>query len=175
MPKILFILLTLFLLSCDSKSNIDNLKQWTYEIDSEYEPTITPLNDTIKPIGLIKFIRTESIKDKQREEIYLEDWFPSIYFEIYDITELEHCKKISKTIKMFSSCEKANVGGDLILVKNYVFVNRGHCLNCVQSENETDYCRPILDKIFSNLNLNGSRDLREINEKIGMKINKASR
>ena len=170
MPKILFILLALILISCDSEPEISNLKHWTYEIDSDYEPEITPINDTIKPIGLIKFERTKSIKDKQREEIYLEDWFPSIDFEIYDKTELEHCKKISQTMKLFSSCENATVGGDLILINNYVFVNRGHCLNCVQSENETDYCRPVLNLIFSDLNLTGSLDLREINEKIGIKI-----
>jgi len=165
MPKILFILITIFLFSCDTKPDINNLKHWTYEIDYEIEN-----NDSIKPIGRIKFLRTKSIKDSLRREVYNEPWYPSMSFGIYNISDLKYCEENSRRTKFFSSCVDPNVGGDLIINQNYIFLNNVVCLNCIGTENEIDFCRPITNKILSELNLTTSSTLKDIDREIGIKI-----
>ena len=165
MPKNLFILLTIFLFSCNTKPDINNTKYWTYEIDYETES-----KDSIKPIGRIEFRRTKSIKDKLREETYNENWYPSMAFDIYNISDLKYCEEISKKLKMFSSCLDSHLGGDLIVNHNYIFYNNSGCLNCAGSENEIDYCRPITNKILSELELNENSNLKDLEKEIGKKI-----
>ncbi|GGD10849.1 hypothetical protein [Hyunsoonleella pacifica] len=165
MSKILFILLTLFLFSCDSEPDINNPKHWSYEIHYKIEST-----DSIKPIGRIEFSRTKSIKDKLREETYNENWYPSMVFDIYNISDLKYCKEISRKLKMFSSCLDSHLGGDLIINNNYIFYNNSGCLNCTESENEIDYCRPVTNKILSELNLTQNSTLKDIDSEIGMKL-----
>ena len=165
MPKTLFILFTLFLFSCDTEPDISNPKHWTYEIEYEIESS-----DSIKPIGRIEFQRTKSIKDKLREDTYYEKWYPSMAFDIYKISDLKYCKEISRKLKMFSSCLDSHLGGDLIVNNNYIFYNNSGCLNCAGSENEIDYCRPVTNKILSELNLTEASSLKDIDRIIGMKI-----
>ena len=93
MPKILFVLLMLFIFSCDAEPVISNPKYWNYEIEYEIETT-----DSIKPIGQIEFRRIKSVKDKLREETYNENWYPSMAFEIYKISDLKYCKEISRKL-----------------------------------------------------------------------------
>lgn len=165
MPKILFILFVLFLVSCDSEPDINNPKHWTYEIQYKIES-----NDSIKPIGRIEFRRTKSIKDKLREEAYNESWHPSMAFNIYSISDLKYCEEISRKMIMFSSCVDSHLGGDLIINESYVFYNNSGCLNCSGSENDIDYCRPVTNKILSELNLTKSSTLKDIDKEIAMKL-----
>ncbi len=165
MPKILFILLTLLLFSCDSKPDINNPKHWTYEIDYEIENM-----DSIKPIGRIEFRRTKSIKDKLREDTYNENWYPSMAFDIYSISDLKYCEEISRKMIMFSSCLDSHLGGDLIINKSYIFYNNSGCLNCAGSENDIDYCRPVTNKILSELNLTENSTLKDLEKEIGKKL-----
>ncbi|OAD92574.1 hypothetical protein A7A78_01315 [Aequorivita soesokkakensis] len=144
----------------------DSLKFWTYSIDYEFEKP----NDSIKPVAKIKFWRTESINDKKSQKIYGKPWTPSIDFEIYNINDLEFCKESSYLTKVRSSCVKPNVGGDLIIIQNYVLVNKSVCLNCIRYDNGIDYCRPTLDKILSELNLAENSSLSGIDKAIGTKI-----
>ncbi|GAA4810756.1 hypothetical protein [Litoribaculum gwangyangense] len=168
MPKILFILLTLFLFSCDSKPDINNPKNWTYEFDYKIES-----KDSIKPIGRIEFRRTKSIKDKLREETYNEKWYPSMAFDIYNISDLKYCEEISRKLKMFSSCLDSHLGGDLIINYSYIFYNNSGCLNCAGSENDIDYCRPVTKKILSELNLTKKSTLKDLEKEIGKKLKRA--
>ncbi|MFI1770274.1 hypothetical protein [Thalassobellus citreus] len=166
MHKILFIILTTLLLSCNTKSDNNSQKHWAYKIDYDFEKR----NDSVKSIGLIQFLRTKSIKDKKREEIYNEDWIPAIQYEIFNISDFEFCEQASLRTKRLASCLPPNVGGDLIVVQNYIFLNRSVCLNCIGTENKVDYCRPIVNKVLSDLDLTKTNNLMEIDKEIGMKI-----
>jgi hypothetical protein len=166
MPKILFIILTTLLFSCNSEPDNNTLKHWTYKFDADFEK----LNDSIKPIGQIEFWRTKSVNDKQRQEVYEERWFPSMEFEIYNISNLKYCEELSKRTKILSSCVETGVGGDLIIVKNYIFLNRSVCINCVGTDNGIDFCRPIANKILSELDLTKNSTLKEVDKEIGKKI-----
>lgn len=144
----------------------DSLKFWTYSIDYEFKRP----QDSIKPVGQIRFWRTESIDDKKSQEVYGRPWKPSIDFDIYNIADLEFCKRAKININKASSCLPPNVGGDLIIIQNYVLINRWVCLNCIRYDNGIDYCRPTLNKILSELNLTENSSLSEIDEAIGLKI-----
>ncbi|WP_452227658.1 hypothetical protein [Lacinutrix sp. MEBiC02404] len=169
MPKILFFLLTTLLLSCNSESDINEIKYWTYKIDYDFKDT----RNTLKPIGQIEFLRTKSIPDKLRKEVYNEPWFPAIDFEIYNLSDLKYCEEVSKKTKFTSSCVDESIGGDIIIVGNYIFINTWACVNCVGTKNGTDFCRPILNNILSKLNLTESSTLKDIDKEIGMKIKRA--
>ena len=165
MQKILFILLILFLFSCDSEPEINNPKHWTYEFEFEIES-----QDSIKPIGRIEFRRTKSIKDQLREDTYNERWYPSMTFDVYNISDLKYCEELSRKLRMFSSCLDSHLGGDLIVNSGYIFYNYSGCLNCTGSENGVDYCRPIVIKTLSELNLTKDSTLKDIDREIGIKI-----
>jgi hypothetical protein len=147
----------------------DSLKYWTYSIDYEFKRP----NDSIKPVGQIKFWRTESIDDKKSQEVYGRPWTPSIDFDIYNITDLEFCERIQININRASSCLPPNVGGDLIIIQNYVLINRWVCVNCIRFDNGIDYCRPTLNKVLSELNLTENSSLNGIDKAIGTKIKRA--
>ena len=144
----------------------DSLKFWTYSIDYEFQRP----NDSINPVGQIKFWRTESIDDKKSIEIYGRPWTPSIDFDIYNIIDLEFCEQAKININRVSSCLPPNVGGDLIIIQNYVLINRWVCVNCIRYDNGIDYCRPTLNKILSELSLLENSSLGEIDKAIGLKI-----
>ncbi|WP_298425528.1 hypothetical protein [uncultured Kordia sp.] len=165
MPKILFILLTLFLFSCDSKPDTNNPKHWTYEIDYEIES-----KDSIKPIGRIEFLRTKYIKDKLREETYNENWYPTMAFVIYNISDLKYYEKLSRKLKISSSCLDSHLGGDLIINNSYIFYNNSRYLNFAGSENDIDYCSSVTNKILSELELTESSTLKDLERGIGKKL-----
>ncbi len=147
----------------------DSLKYWTYSIDYEFKRP----NDSIKPVGQIKFWRTKSIDDKKSQEIYGKPWTPSIDFDIYNITDLTFCVQAQININTASSCLPPNVGGDLFIIRNYVLINRWVCVNCIRYDNGIDYCRPTLNKILSELELTENTSLREIDKAIRMKIQRS--
>lgn len=147
----------------------DSLKFWTYTIDYEFDKP----NDSIKPVGKIKFWRTESINDKKSQEVYGRTWTPSIDFDIYNIDDLEFCERIKININRASSCLPPNVGGDLIIIQNYILINRWVCVNCIRYDNGIDYCRPTLNKILSELKLAENSSLSGIDKAIGLKIKRA--
>lgn len=146
------------------KIDTESLKHWSYEIDYEFEAH----TDTVDALGQIRFKRTESIIDTLHEKVYKKPWFPSIDFEIYDISDINHAKRMSSRVKLLSSCLGANVGGDLIIIDNYIFVNTSVCINCIENESEIDFCRPIIDKIFSRLVLKENENLENIGDAIGL-------
>jgi hypothetical protein len=147
----------------------DSLKFWTYSIDYEFNRP----NDSIKPVGQIKFWRTKSIDDKKNLEIYGRPWTPSIDFDIYNITDLPFCVQAHININTASSCLSPNVGGDLFIIQNYVLINRWVCVNCIRYDNGIDYCRPTLNKILSELELTENSSLREFDKAIIMKIQRS--
>lgn len=150
-----------------NSTQTDSLKFWTYTIDYEFEKS----NDSIKlPVGKIKFWRTESIHDKKSQEVYGRPWAPSIDFDIYNLKDLKFCERIQIHINKLSSCIQPNVGGDLIIIQNYVLINRWVCVNCGAYENGIDYCRPTLNRILSELNLAENSSLNDIDKAIGKKI-----
>ncbi|NRA94292.1 MAG: hypothetical protein HRU26_16770 [Psychroserpens sp.] len=163
MSRISILLTFVFLLACNTKSEVNIPSQWNYEL--KYDSTSSM--DSLQPLGIIRFDRIRSVPDEQRQNIYKERWFPSMDFEIYPISRLEYCQNQSKHIQFLSSCLKPNVGGDLIINEGFIFLNRSHCLNCIQSENGLDYCRPVIIKILNGLDLKSNSSLEDIDEQLG--------
>lgn len=169
MLKTLFLLLFTLFLSCNTKNEDNDLKHWTYKIESKLKPS----NDSIKPIGRIEFWRTKPVEDKQREGIYKKEWIPSIEFKIYKLSDFKYCERKSNQTKIISSCTGAGVGGDLIAVKSHIFLNNSVCVNCIKED--TDFCRPTVIKLLSALDLTENSTLEEIDKKIGMKIKRTKK
>lgn len=133
----------------------ESLKHSTYTVDYEFKRP----NDSIKPVGQIKFWRTESVGYKISKEIYGRPWTASFHF--YSINDLEFCERMYININRVASCLPPYVGGDLIIIQNFVLINRSVCVNCFRYDNGIDYCRPTLNKILSELNLNVKRLIKE--------------
>ena len=162
--------LVLLFSSCDRKSDKEALNEWNYEVEYIVEGT----NDNEKEIGRIIFFRTKAINDEKREKIYGKKWHPKMEFDIFEISELEFCRQESIKIQTLSSCLGKTVGGDLIIVGEYIFLNRNTCLNCIGTENKEDYCRPVINTVLKDLNLSESNSVRQIDEKLGLIFKKAS-
>lgn len=128
-------------------SFIDTLKLWSYRLDTTYKGTE---RDSFKPIGRLTFWRTKPIDDGS-ERLYNKFWTPRITFEIFTIAELTYCRKQSNQTRFLSSCVPPQVGGDIIVVGKFVLLNRDVCLSCQRNDTKADYCRPVLNYIFSGL------------------------
>ena len=129
-------------------SKIDSLQYWKYKLNMKYHGTET---DTLKPIGQIIFLRTKTINDGISKKLYGRDWNPNITFDIFNVADSLNCFKNSTRIRFFSSCVPPQVGGDIIIVGKFLFLNRSVCLSCQRYDSKIDYCRPVLNYIFSNI------------------------
>jgi hypothetical protein len=129
-------------------SLIDTLQLWCYSIDTNYRGSEF---DPIKPIGQILFWRIKPIDDSISKGVYNKLWTPYITFDIYTIADTNYCFNLSSKTKFFSSCIDPNVGGDVIIVDKFVFLNHSVCLRCCRYDTGIDYCRPIVNYIFSQI------------------------
>jgi len=145
-------------------NDIDTIALWDFKIDYKYRIK----ESAIQPIGIIKFWRIKPVKDKLRREIYGKDWTPSISFEIYKISDLDFCKNRSLNTRMISSCY--NFGGDLLKINNYLFLNNEVCVDCKKSDNDVDYCRPLINKILTEIELTKNCSIQEIEKEIRERI-----
>ncbi len=135
-----------------SKTNlllIDTLQLWNYSLDTTYHGKQT---DTIKPVGQLIFWRTRSIDDSISKFVYDQLWTPFITFDIFPITDTNYCYDNSTRTRIESSCDAPNVGGDIIIIEKYLFLNHSVCLSCRRYDTKVDYCRPIVNYVFSNIN-----------------------
>ena len=170
MKNLVTIIWVALLYSCTMKNDTNILRGWDYKIEYGFEN----LNDSAKEIGRIVFIRTEPVKDDKKEKIYQKAWYPKIAFDIFNISDLEYCKQESIRIQTLASCLGNTVGGDLVIVGEYIFLNRNVCLDCIGTENNVDYCRPVANKVLTDLDLTKSISLEEIDRKIRIQFKKAS-
>jgi hypothetical protein len=127
-------------------SNIDTLEYWNYKLDLTNKPTE---NDTVKPIGLLTFYRTKSIDDSISLKTYNRLWQPAISFDIYKLSDTTFCSQKSNLLHMLSSCSPPNVGGDYFVFGNFVFLNKSVCISCSNYLTKGDYCRPVINYVFT--------------------------
>lgn len=134
-----------------SKTNfsfIDTLSLWNYQLDTTYNGN---KDDSVRPIGQLIFWRTKPIDDGISQRLYNQLWTPYIAFDIFNIGDFAYCNAISNKTRYLSSCVPPEVGGDLMIFDKFVFLNRNVCLECQRHDTKVDYCRPVINYIFSKL------------------------
>ena len=141
-------------------SLIDTLERWEYIVDTLFKPRREGTN--VKPIATIIFRRNKALYDKKSRETYGRDWMPSMHFEIYNIADSAYCLKESKITAMLSSCVVPDVGSDIFVIGNYIFLNPSVCINCAKYDNGVDFCRPLINFVFSKVNPQQTHTLEEI-------------
>ena len=129
----------------------DTLSLWNYKIDTTYRGKE---NDSIKPIGLLIFWRTRPIDDSISKNLYNQLWTPYITFDIFNLSDTNYCFEKSTRTRFFSSCVPPQVGGDIIKVDKFVFLNRNVCLSCQRYDTKVDYCRPVINYVFLKIDRN---------------------
>lgn len=175
-PVRLTVIVVLFLQTIPAFCQVDSLEFWSYTLHT-YSKTKSD-----KSIGRITFSRIKPVNDSGAQEVvflgkrvgvYCEKYLPNISYYIYDLADSVECKRFSRRTKIFSSCLGPSVGGDLVKVGPYIFLNRDVCVECVGSQPDIDYCRPTVNKILTNVNLFKTKTLEEFVQQFGIqgKIN----
>jgi hypothetical protein len=129
-------------------SIVDTLSLWNYKLDTTYKGKE---NDSIKQFGVLIFWRIKPIDDSISKHIYNQLWTPFIMFDIYNVTDTNYCFQKSTRTRHFSSCVPPQVGGDIIIVDKFVLLNRNVCLSCQRYDTKIDYCRPVINYVFSKI------------------------
>lgn len=118
------------------------IKPWKYQfIKSNTSPT-----DSTQKIGQLIFWRKEPIINKKTNEILK----PQISFDVYSSANSEFLQSIAAQIKMNSSCDSINKGGDIFVIGRFTLLSSSSCVNC-SSQSKVDYCRGIINKILSSV------------------------
>ena len=115
----------------------------------KYQYIKTQTGDSIgavKKIGEITFWRSEAIYD----EVSKKYWKPDIRFDIYLASDSNYVRRLAKEIKLVSSCDSINKGGDVLLLGHFILVSSSACVNCSSSSN-IDYCRKIVKHILESV------------------------
>lgn len=102
--------------------------------------------DSIQKIGQIIFWRSEPIFDKPTNK----NFSPHISFDIYSSSYFQFLQVKATNIKMTSSCDTINKGGDIILIGQFVLLSSSSCVNC-SSPSKVDYCRGIIKRVLSSV------------------------
>jgi hypothetical protein len=129
-------------------SLIENLQLWNYSIDTTYHGRES---NSIKSIGQLIFWRKKPMPDTLFKYIPNNLWSAAFTFDIFTIADTNYCYRWSRMTRSFSSCVPPNVGGDMIIIDKYVFLNDDICLNCERYGTKADYCRPVINYVFSKL------------------------
>ena len=150
-------------------SKIDTLEYWKFSFEATTELNE---NDSINPIGIVNFWRTVSIDDSISMVVYGKLWTPHISYKIYNLKDSLYCKEISKKVRFFSSCVPPDVGGDFIILGELILLNTNVCLGCGRYDTGTDYCRPILNKVFKTIDTQKINSISSLEAQIGEIIKK---
>ncbi len=116
-------------------SKVDSLKAWFYVLLDKN----LSYKDSIQPIGQLIFQKDKTIKG----------WTPNFTFQIFNIKDSSYCFKKSELVRTLSSCIPPNVAGDIIIFNQFIFLNTNVCLQCKNFDDGLDYCRPLINKVFS--------------------------
>jgi hypothetical protein len=119
------------------------LKPWKYEYD---QTQVDNTNDSVKKVGQITFWRSEAIYDNVSKEY----WKPHISYDVYLDTDSAYIKNLSDKIRLLSSCDTINKGGDILFVGHFILVSPSACVNCTSSSN-IDYCRNIIKCVLESV------------------------
>lgn len=167
-PVRLIVVLILFLQSIPALCQVDSLEFWSYTLHT-YSKTKAD-----KSIGRITFFRSKPVHERgARDQVYQSECFPSISYLIYDRSDSAACKNLLHSRNMMSSCWLPTVFGEMVQAGPYIFLNRDACASCVSPLSGIDFCRPIVNKILTNVNLFKTNTLEEFVQQFGIqgKIN----
>lgn len=151
-----------------SKTNftlIDSIDRWCYKIIANYKPSRI---DSTVPLCQVHFTRSEDLVDSSGYYKYLKLYGPSkkssftrnesvrfkpyIIFRVYSLKDSVAAFRIASFASLITSCAPPYAGGDLFIAGSFIFVNDELCLKCSAAfGGEVDYCRPLLNFIFSSL------------------------
>jgi len=140
-------------------SFVDTLDLWNYELDTTYKGK---QSDSVKPIGKLIFWRIRPIDDGISKRLYNQLWTPFITFDVFNISDTNYCYEESKRTRYFSSCVPPDVGGDLIKIDKFIFLNHSVCLGCQRHDTKVDYCRPLINYVFSKLDKTGITTIQSL-------------
>jgi len=142
---------------------IDTVDKWVFNIDTSYKGRHS---DSVKPIGAITFIRTSPLFDEKYFKANNKLWIPYFSFEIFLLSDSVFCFSDSKKIRMVSSCLPPFTGGDILLIGNFILLNRKVCnAFSIKWDTDTDFARPVINKVLSTSNLSNIHSFQDfINE-----------
>lgn len=140
-------------------SRIDTLELWNYLLDTTYHGKD---GVPVMPIGQLVFWRTKAINDSISKQVYEQAWTPYIAFDIFSIADTSYCYEQSTKTRLYSSCLPPDVGGDIIIVDKFLFLNHSVCVSCRRYDTKVDYCRPVIRYVFSKLNRSKITTLQSI-------------
>ncbi len=153
-------------------SVIDSLELWSFSFDPNYRGYVV---DSIKSLGRLKFWRKVPIDDIVNDTLYRMGWTPKMDFDVYSIKDSSFVFNQSLKTKLSSSCMDLFVGGDIIWSNNFLFLNRDVCLDCIRFGQLTDYCRPIINYIFSKADRNNITTIESLVKQFPIEEKKLSK
>jgi len=118
--------------------------------------------DSVKPIGQLILHRTHAVDDTVRKNLYQSGFLPIFTFQVFDIKDSVYCFNKSDLIRKFSSCVSPDLGGDIIIFGNFIFLNTNICLACRTYDTGIDYCRPMINKLFMSVDRTKIGSLEQI-------------
>ena len=145
---------------------MDTLARWNYKLDTSYH---NGNGDAVRPLAALLLWRTKTIDDSISRKVYGRYWRPNISFEVYALRDSAFCKGKSQMTMTVSNCMPPNVGGDLIITGNYIFLNRNVCLACARYDTRVDYCRPVINYIFSRVDKDKAATIKDIVDQFPIK------
>ena len=119
------------------------IKPWKYQFT---KTDVDKANDSVNKVGQIIFWRSEAIYDNVSKEY----WKPDISYDIYFLSDSAHIKNLANNIRLLSSCDSINKGGDILWVGHFILVSTSACVNCASSSN-IDYCRNIVRRVLESV------------------------
>lgn len=141
---------------------IDTLDYWNYLLDTFEKDKFRGSES----IGTLKFWRTKPTNFLICGQNF---WSPDISFSIYSIKDSFYCYQVARITREVSSCGPPNVGGDIIVVGNFVFISDGVCLQCLRNDTGVDYCRPLINYLFLNIDKNKISTIEALVEQFQIK------
>ena len=142
----------------------DNLSYWTYDFRSR-KPTKKD-----QSIGHITLWRTEKWDDNKDKEFHV-SWNPGISFDIFNLKDSAKALELSRTMRSLTVCKIPQVGGDLFVLGNFVFVNSEPCVSCYRKLTNKEYCRPMINLLFSGIDISKISRLKDLINQLPIKEN----
>ena len=156
---------------------IDTLDKWCYKISYESKKEEW---ERISPLCVVLFQRTSALFDSanyyKAKEAWPDEkdtsygnfnnyvWYtPKIRFKIYSIRDSTYLNDLSNSYKRSTSCVPPYGGGDIFYSGDFIFLNSDLCVRCTAPfVGKIDYCRPVLNSVFSNLKGTKNRTLTDL-------------
>ena len=136
---------------------VDPLENWSYRLSIQS----ISIDETPKQLGQLMIGREKALVSKAIKENGGK-WMPFMVFEIYDAKEYDLILQLSKETREQASCAPPLIGGDVIKIGKFVFINRNDCLEGYSSDGQHDYARPVVNAIFSKVDAAKATTLEEL-------------